>query len=37
MVRLTLAGKAQPALADGYGATKRLSVLLHIKFDSGIR
>ncbi len=37
VVRLTLAGKAQPALADGYGATKRLSVLLHIKFDSGIR
>jgi hypothetical protein len=35
-VRLTLAGKAQPLLADGYTATKRLGALLHVKFDTGI-
>jgi hypothetical protein len=36
VVRLTLAGRAQPALADGSTATKRLSALLHVKLDSGI-
>jgi hypothetical protein len=34
-VRLTLAGKAQPLLADGYTATKRLGALLHVRFDTG--
>ncbi|HTU87805.1 MAG TPA: hypothetical protein VMF57_19660 [Solirubrobacteraceae bacterium] len=35
IVRLTLRGKRQPALAGGYTAAKRLSALLHVKLDSG--
>jgi hypothetical protein len=34
-VRLRLRGRAQPALAGGYALTKRLSDVLHLKFDSG--
>jgi hypothetical protein len=34
VVRLTLAGKAQPALADGYAATKQIGALLHVRFDT---
>jgi len=34
LVRLVLAGRAQPALADGYTAAKRLGALLHVKFDT---
>jgi hypothetical protein len=36
VVRLALAGKALPALADGYSAAKRVSALIHVKLDSGI-
>lgn len=35
-VQLTLAGKAQPVLADGYTATQRLSAILHVKLSTGV-
>jgi hypothetical protein len=35
VVRLSLAGNPQPALADGYNLTRQLSAVIRVKLDSG--
>lgn len=36
VVQLTLAGRHQPPLADGYTVTRRLSAALHVKLDTSV-